>query len=106
MRLLFPHPNHIRLFKPKPRPSIIIRKMSTSTTCTPQTQPQFSSNYDPTQGTKDLSSLLHPAGKWRLIESGKGIERRVKFKGFKKCWVRFPFSLLTLRLCDGSGANV
>ncbi|TVY91324.1 putative pterin-4-alpha-carbinolamine dehydratase [Lachnellula willkommii] len=50
------------------------------------TQPIFSSTYPPTQGTHDLSTLLKPTGKWSLIANGKGIERRVRFRGFKKCW--------------------
>lgn len=29
-------------------------------------------------------------GRWRLTESGKGIERNFRFKGFKKTWVSVP----------------
>jgi len=61
------------------------RKMSTS-----QAQPNFSSNYDPEQGTKDLETILKgKGGKWELMGSGKGVERSFKFKTFKKTWVRF-----------------
>lgn len=55
-------------------------------------QPVFSSSYDPTQATKDLSPLLRgTGGKWGLIDSGKGVERSFKFKTFKKTWVCHPF---------------
>ncbi|CZR63903.1 related to pterin-4-alpha-carbinolamine dehydratase [Phialocephala subalpina] len=58
-----------------------------STSAKPQAEPTFSSNYDPEQGAKDLAPLLKSnGGKWAVIESGKGIERGFKFKGFKKCW--------------------
>jgi 4a-hydroxytetrahydrobiopterin dehydratase len=51
--------------------------------------PTFSSNYNPEQGTKELSPLLKSrGGKWILIENGKGIERSFRFKTFKKTWVR------------------
>lgn len=57
----------------------VVRRMST--------QPQFSTNYDPAQGQKDVEKLLKGnGGKWRITESGKGLERPFKFKGFKKCW--------------------
>jgi hypothetical protein len=59
-------------------------------------QPVFSSNYPSEEGTLDLAPLLKAnGGKWELIESGKGIERGFKFKGFKKCWVCF-FLFFTL----------
>jgi 4a-hydroxytetrahydrobiopterin dehydratase len=51
-------------------------------------KPNFSSNYDPEQGVKDLEPLLRGnGGKWSLTESGKGVERWFKFKTFKKTWV-------------------
>lgn len=50
--------------------------------------PNFSSNYNPEQGTRDLAPLLKEnGGKWELIETGKGLERGFKFKTFKKTWV-------------------
>ncbi|KAG9231699.1 transcriptional coactivator/pterin dehydratase [Amylocarpus encephaloides] len=52
-------------------------------------QPVFSSNYTAEEGAKEFTSLLKSegqGGRWTLIESGKGIERRFRFKGFKKCW--------------------
>jgi len=56
-------------------------------TTTTQPSPNFASNYAPSQGLKDLAPLLKDnGGKWSLIDSGKGIERGFKFKGFKKCW--------------------
>lgn len=77
-----------------------IRKMSTQPT------PTFSSNYDPEQGAKDLAPLLkNNGGKWVLIESGKGIERGFKFKGFKKCWVRHIISDTLSGFGRGADAN-
>lgn len=70
-----------RIRHPFPKPGYSIRKM---------TQPTFSSNYSPEEGLKDLAPLLKGSGqggKWSLIPSGKGIERRFQFKGFKKTWV-------------------
>ena len=67
----------------------ISRKMSSSTT-TATTTPAFSSNYDPEQGARDLAPLLPGGGgRWALIESGRGVERRFRFKTFKKTWVSF-----------------
>ncbi|RDL31440.1 uncharacterized protein BP5553_09649 [Venustampulla echinocandica] len=53
------------------------------------TQPTFSSNYSSEEGLNDLTPLLKGSGqggRWTLIPSGKGIERRFQFKGFKKTW--------------------
>jgi len=51
------------------------------------TTPSFSSNYNPDQGSKDIQPLLRSnGGKWDLIQSGKGLERRFRFKTFKKTW--------------------
>jgi hypothetical protein len=68
-----------------------------------QTQPQqqFSSNYSPEQGLKEVNELLKDnRGKWDLIESGKGVERSFKFKTFKKTWVRFHFPLHHIQCLD------
>ena|SRR6266536_6317053 len=60
-----------------------------------QPQPQFSSNYSPEQGIKDVSALLRGSGgKWELTGSGKGVERGFKFKTFKKTWVSFFLSII------------
>ncbi|KIN07752.1 hypothetical protein OIDMADRAFT_108671 [Oidiodendron maius Zn] len=57
---------------------------STSSSSSP---PNFSSNYNPEQGKRDLAPLLKEnGGKWELIETGKGLERGFKFKTFKKTW--------------------
>lgn len=69
------------------------RKLSMSTLLTPD----FSSTYSPAKAQKDLSPLLKSnGGKWTLIESGKGIERGFRFRGFKRCWVCFSSFLLFL----------
>ncbi|KAG4431920.1 hypothetical protein IFR05_012590 [Cadophora sp. M221] len=50
-------------------------------------KPTFSSTYPAAQGIADLTPLLKGnGGKWTLIESGKGVERGFRFKGFKKTW--------------------
>lgn len=79
-------------------------KMSLSTSsCAvkiPSSQPVFSSNTDAAQATEDLKSLLISEdgdlnGKWRLIETGMGVERSFKFKTFKKTWVgNYFFNLI------------
>jgi len=74
----FPSPSHSRL------PHLQTRKMSTAPSAP---TPVFSSTYSPTQGTADVQPLLRSSGgKWRLIDSGKGLERSFKFKTFKKTW--------------------
>ncbi|KAI9050474.1 hypothetical protein LZ554_005637 [Drepanopeziza brunnea f. sp. 'monogermtubi'] len=56
-------------------------------TATSSPRPVFSSNYDPTQGAQELAPLLRAnGGKWTLVESGKGVERRFRFKTFRKTW--------------------
>ena len=69
----------------------------TTTTTTTTITPSFSSNYDSSEGTQALKSLLKGAsegdGKWTLIPNGKGIERSFKFKTFKKTWVLPVLSL-------------
>ena len=98
MRFL-PLPSITRLFISSHRPiykvhllsplPFISRNMSTM-----PSEPVFSSNYDPEEGTKDVEPLLRSnGGKWRLVESGKGVERSFKFKTFKKTWVSVPNQL-------------
>ncbi|CAG8984098.1 hypothetical protein HYALB_00010598 [Hymenoscyphus albidus] len=63
--------------------------MSTCTLPSSNPKPHFSSSYTEEQGIQDLLPLLKTSGqggRWSVIESGKGIERKFKFKGFKKCW--------------------
>ena len=75
------------------------RTRTMSTTTTPAQTPVFSSNYDPEQGARDLAPLLAGGGgRWALIESGKGVERRFRFKTFKKTWVSFEFLSFELSL--------
>lgn len=41
--------------------------------------------------TRNATQLVNPAGRWNLIENGKGLEREFKFKSFKVTWVRIAF---------------
>ncbi|OWP00141.1 hypothetical protein B2J93_8712 [Marssonina coronariae] len=70
--------------------------------------PAFSSSYERSQATEDVAPLLQAhGGRWTLLASGKGVQRRFKFKTFKKTWVRValpaPFPLFTL--CDSGSVR-
>lgn len=46
----------------------------------------LSKTYPAAQARQDIPELLKPKGKWLLTRDGKGIERQLQFRGFKKCW--------------------
>ncbi|PQE22910.1 pterin-4-alpha-carbinolamine dehydratase family protein [Rutstroemia sp. NJR-2017a BBW] len=50
-------------------------------------QPQFSSNTENSRAQELLRPLLRGnGGRWSLIDSGMGLERKFKFKTFKRTW--------------------
>ncbi|CAL3968068.1 unnamed protein product [Diplocarpon coronariae] len=59
-----------------------------NSTCTMSSPtPAFSSSYERSQATEDVAPLLQAhGGRWTLLASGKGVQRRFKFKTFKKTW--------------------
>jgi pterin-4a-carbinolamine dehydratase len=61
--------------------------MSTAGLQQQQLQPAFSEGTDAVQVKTELKALLVPAGRWQLSHDAKGVERRFKFKTFKKTWV-------------------
>ncbi|KAK6580658.1 hypothetical protein PZA11_006894 [Diplocarpon coronariae] len=60
-----------------------------NSTCTMSSPtPAFSSSYERSQATEDVAPLLQAhGGRWTLLASGKGVQRRFKFKTFKKTWL-------------------
>ncbi|PQE24276.1 pterin-4-alpha-carbinolamine dehydratase family protein [Rutstroemia sp. NJR-2017a BVV2] len=50
-------------------------------------QPQFSSNTENSRAQELVQPLLRGnGGRWSLIDSGMGLERKFKFKTFKRTW--------------------
>ncbi|KAI1007094.1 hypothetical protein K3495_g1131 [Podosphaera aphanis] len=47
---------------------------------------QFARGYDSAQGQRDLATLVAPSGAWRLTATGRGIERTIRFRGFRQTW--------------------
>lgn len=50
----------------------------------------FSEGYEVGEGEKELVALVGGEGgegRWEVIDTGKGIERSFRFKGFGKAWV-------------------
>ncbi|TVY33665.1 putative pterin-4-alpha-carbinolamine dehydratase, partial [Lachnellula subtilissima] len=52
-------------------------------------QPIFSPTYSQSQGTQELSTLLRPKGKWRLVENGRGIESVYGLGGLRNVGCEF-----------------
>lgn len=72
-----------------------IRKMASSTSEKSRVLEgiSFSTNVNASELFLELIPLLKETGgpgRWHLTAQKNGLERRVKFKGFNKCWVLLP----------------